>query len=283
MIRQDEIDILVELGGHTQHTLLPVLAWRPARVQLSAIGWIGSTGFFSTDFVLADEYCASGSTHPAYTERLLSIKNTHFCFHLFGDMPAVSEAPYVKNGFVTFGCFNNFSKVTDEMIAVWGRIMAGVPGSRLILKHKIFNHEEGRRYTINRLNRLGVPADRVELRGFDSTYLQQYGDMDIALDTFPYVGGMTTFEALYMGVPVISMYGDSRGQRFGYSMLMNAGLEDLTAEKADEYVEKAILLGNNPEVVAELRRELRGIVEHSPLMDEKAYARLVEDAFEDIL
>lgn len=278
-IYADEIDVLVDLGGHTSGNMLPVLAYRPARRQMSAIGWVGSTGMTAVDYVLGDEYCTPAERQSAYVERLLAVRGSHFCFHIFKDMPAVTEPPWLNRGYVTFGCFNNFSKVTDEMLKVWGRILSQVPQSRLFLKHKLFDHESGRAYTIKRLAACGIAPDRVELRGFSQDYLQQYGDMDIALDTFPYTGGMTTFEALYMGVPVVSLYGDSRGQRFGYSMLMNAGLGDMAADNADDYVDIAVALGNAPELLPDLRRQLRGMVQDSPLMDEAGYVRGVEELY----
>ncbi|ORU00509.1 TPR domain protein, putative component of TonB system [Anaerovibrio sp. JC8] len=282
-IHIDEIDILVDLGGHTSNNMLPVLAYRPARIQLSAIGWVGSTGMQAVDYVLGDEYCSGSEQQDAYVEKLLPVKNSHFCFHIFKKMPAVAEAPWQRNGYITYGCFNNFAKVTDDMLKLWGQILSKVPQSRLLLKHKLFDHETGREYTLKRLGKCGIPADRVELRGFSEDYLQQYGDMDIALDTFPYTGGMTTFEAMYMGVPVVSLYGDSRGQRFGYSMLMNMGLEDMTTSEPAEYVEIAAALGNNPDVVADLRLQLRDMVKASPLMDEAGYAAQVEQLYHQLM
>lgn len=275
-IYKDEIDILVDLGGHTSGNMLPVLAYKPAKVQMSAIGWVGSTGMTSVDYVLGDEYCTPASRQDAYVERLLAVKGSHFCFHIFKDMPPVSEAPYRKNGYITYGCFNNFSKVTDDMLVAWGKILAQVPKSRLLLKHKLFGDAAGRQYTLDRLAGCGIDRHRVELRNFSQDYLTQYGDMDIALDTFPYTGGMTTFEAMYMGVPVVSLYGASRGQRFGYSMLMNVGLGDMAADNVAEYIEIASALGKAPELVTELRSQLRTMVESSPLMDEAGYVRAME-------
>lgn len=279
----DEIDILVDLGGHTSNNMLPVLAYKPAKIQLSAIGWVGSTGMEAVDYVLGDQYCCTSEKQDAYVERLLAVKGSHFCFHLFKKMPEVTETPWKKNGFITFGCFNNFSKVTDDMLQLWGRILNKVPNSRLLLKHKLFDSESGRDYMEKRLEKCGISPGRVELRPFSHDYLRQYGDMDIALDTFPYTGGMTTFEAMYMGVPVVSLYGDSRGQRFGYSMLMNVGLGDMAADNAEEYVEIAATLGNNPDILRDLRFQLRDMVKSSPLMDEQGYAAQMEKLYHSLM
>jgi len=279
----DKIDILVDLGGHTSGNMLPVLAYKPAKIQMSAIGWVGSTGMAIVDYVLGDEYCAPKERQYAYVEKLLSVPGSHFCFHLFKDMPKVQESPWQTNGYITFGCFNNFSKVTDEVLVAWGKILGKVPGSKLLLKHKLFGDDRGRQYTLDRLSRCGIDPKQVDLRGFSTDYLEQYGDMDIALDTFPYTGGMTTFEAMYMGVPVVSLCGDSRGQRFGYSMLMNVGLGDMAADNIDDYIDIAATLGKTPELLADLRRELRFMVEASPLMDEAGYTAKVEQIYKTLL
>ena len=132
-----------------------------------------------------------------------------------------------KNGYITFGCFNNFSKVTDDMLLVWKEILCQSPDSRLLLKHKLFDSEEGRQWTLSRLQRLKLPLERIDFRGFSADYLQEYNEVDIVLDTFPYTGGLTTVEALLMGVPLISLYGDRHGTRFGLSFLSNIGMAEL--------------------------------------------------------
>lgn len=147
--------------------------------------------------------------------------------------------------------FNNFAKVTDDMLLLWRKVLDNVPNSRLILKHKLLGYEDGKMLARERLERAGFDVDRVELRGFSSDYLQQYNDVDIALDTFPYVGGMTTFEALYMGVPVISRYGSRHGERLGYSLLCNAGVDMLTADNDSEYVAKAAALASEVDILSE--------------------------------
>lgn len=283
VIRKDEIDILVETSGHTCENMLPVLVYKPAPVQVSAIGWVGSTGLAETDYIIGDKYCVIGEGSQAYTEKMLALPYTHFCYHSFADnFPAVEQLPLGKNGYITFGCFNNFSKITDEMLTVWGEILEQVPNSKLILKHKILGYEEGRQLAFARLQMAGIDIDRVELRDFSLDYLQQYNDVDIALDTYPYVGGMTTFEALYMGVPVISRYGMERGNRFGYSILSNAGLDMLTAESAEEYVAKAVIMTENIALLEKLRYNLRSMVTKSPLMDEELYVAGMENIYRKI-
>lgn len=283
-IRADEIDILVDCGGHTCNNRLAVFALRPAPVQISAIGWVGSTGLYDTDYILTDNYCAPFETNPFYTEKFLTISGSHFCFsYLRGKYPEITESPFRRNGYITFGCFNNFAKITDKMLENWSIILNKVPNSKLILKHKLLGYEEGQQLAKARLLKAGISIDRVELRGFSSDYLQQYNDIDIALDTFPYTGGMTTFDSLYMGVPVISLVGKRHGERFGFSLLSNAGLDMLTADNEDEYIAKARALAENGDILSKLHEKLRDVVEKSPLMDDVGYVASVEKIYEDIV
>lgn len=279
-IRTDEIDILVDCGGHTCNNRLAVFALHPATVQISAIGWVGSTGLHDTDYILTDKYCAPFDTNPFYTEKFLTIPGSHFCFsYLKGKYPEITESPFKRNGYITFGCFNNFAKITDKMLENWSRILNKVSNSKLILKHKLLGYEEGERLAEARLLRAGISFHRVELRGFSSDYLQQYNDIDIALDTFPYTGGMTTFDSLYMGVPVISLVGRRHGERFGDSLLSNVGLDMLTADSEDEYIAKAVSLAENHDILSKLHESLRDMVEVSPLMDDVRYVDSIEKIY----
>lgn len=278
-IAADEIDILVDLSGHTKGNHLSVLAYRPAPVMLSGIGYFNSLGI-NTDGFLSDIYCSPAAVHPAFSEKLLRLPHTHFCYQPFNAFPGVAEKmAWEQHGCITFGCFNNFSKVTDEMLALWRKILYVCPGSRLLLKHQLFDSHEGREWTLQRMKRLGLPLHRVELRGFSADYLMEYYDMDIALDTFPYTGGLTTVEALYMGIPVVSMYGDRHGTRFGWSFLNNLGLPELAAGDADGYVQIAVRMAEDKELLRLLHRELRGLLKASYLMDGEKYCRAVENLY----
>ena len=197
-------------------------------------------------------------------------------------MPDVAPPPCLSRGHITFGCFNNYSKVTDAMLLLWRKILADVPGARLLLKSRLFGSEEGRSLAVERFGRLGLDASRIELRGFSSDYLAEYADMDIALDTAPYTGGLTTCEALYMGVPVVTLKGGTHGARFGASLLQNAGLPELVAEDAAQYVEIAKLLASSPETLRMLREKQRDMLLASPLMNFRQYVQEVEAAYEEV-
>ena len=278
-IRADEIDILVDLSGHTAGNALPVFAWRPAPVQISGIGYFNSTGLRETRGFLSDVYCADAEQSAYFTEPLLRLPHTHFCYQPFARFPALCELPYRRNGYITFGCFNNFAKVNDGMLRLWRQILAAVPESRLLLKHSLLGTEEGLAYTVRRFERLGMPLSRIEFRGFSADYLEQYRDMDIALDTSPYPGGLTTCEALYMGVPVVSLTGNRHGSRFGYSFLANLNLTELSAGSEVEYAELAVKLAADPELLQVLHQNLRHMMEKSPLMDAKGYMRELETLY----
>lgn len=282
-IRQDEIDILFDLSVHTKDSRLSLLAYRPATVQISGIGDVNSTGLPAVDYFLTDCCCMEErAMRDFFVERPLCLPHCHFCYAPLKEMPEPAAAPCLERGYVTFGSFNNFGKMTDEVLALWCRILRAVPGSRLILKHQLFDSEEGRSFVREKLERIGFPLSRVELRGFSKTYLQEYRELDIALDTHPYTGGITTLEALYMGVPVISLYGRRHGTRFGYSFLQNIGLEELAADSPDAYVEVAVSLAKDEALLALLHGNLRQMMQDSPLMDGAQYAKDMERLYEEI-
>ncbi len=281
LIRDDEIDILFDMSGHTSGNRLRVAAYRPASIQISGIGYMNSTGLPCFDYFLSDKICAQGS-EEFFTEKLIRLPHSHICYEASTSLD-VSSPPCLKKNFVTFASFNQLSKMTDSMLTAWKKILDSVPNSRLIIKNKTFDNDDGKIFFVNRLNTLGLDVTRIELRGFSGDYLRQYDDVDIALDTFPYTGGVTTCEALYMGVPVVSLYGNRHGSRFGLSILKNIGLEELAVATYDDYIERAIALASDWELLAILRKNLRGMMKNSPLMDSENYIREVEAAFKKIL
>lgn len=284
IIHDDEIDILFELGGHTANNRLAVLAYRPARVQISGIGYMNSTGLNCADYFLTDKFCAEdlASWKKFFVEKPLILPRSHFGYAPLKNFPEVSNAPCIRKNFVTFGSFNNFSKVTRTMLETWRKILQRVPKSRLILKHKIFDGAEGCDFVRNLLSEMNFDLRRIELREFTKNYLEEYNEIDIALDTFPYAGGATTCEALYMGVPVISLYGGRHGTRFGYSILNNVGVGELATKNLDEYISRAVALAEDFLTLSTLRKNLRRIMKKSPLMDWRGYVHDVEEKFFEI-
>ena len=284
-IFEDELDILVDLSGHTSHNCLPILAYKPAPVQISGVGWIGSTGLRAVDYFLVDRYTVPDkSGEKFFTEKVIRLPHSHFCYRPHADVE-IGEAPCRANGVITFGSFNNFSKVTNEQLSLWAKIMSAVDGARLLIKSTVFNTKYVLQIASERLTAAGLDLDRVTLEGgsnYDG-YLRRMRDVDIMLDSYPYVGGGTTCDALYMSVPVISLAGERHGTRFGLSFLSNVGAEELCASSAEEYVDKAIELANDFDRLERYHRTLRASMEQSPLMDAAAYMSDVEAAYRRLL
>ncbi|TYZ28995.1 hypothetical protein FZ041_06715 [Selenomonas caprae] len=279
LVYKDKLDILVDLTGHTAWGFLQTMAYKPVPVQVSGIGYFDTIGLPAIDYFLADHYTDPPENDAYFVEKLIRLPHSHFCFMWHDNPQQPAPAPFQKNGYVTFGSFNNFSKVTDEMLKLWGEILAAVPGSRLFLKAAIFNNDYGRKLALARIERAGIPADRLILGEQEAKYLQAYDEMDIALDTYPYPGGGTTCDALYMGVPVITLVGERHNARFGYSLLMNAGLSELCAFSPEEYVEKAVALANDKERLRGYHQSLRQQLLASPVMQAADYMGEIEQAF----
>ena len=213
LIYQDNIDILVDLAGHTKNNLLPVLAYKPAPIQISGIGYFNTTGLKSVDYYLSDIYCENEGLNDKYfSEKMLILPETHWCYSPLKEFPDINKK---NDEYVVFGSFNNFTKTSDEILLLWKEILQRVDKSKLVLKSNIFSNDYGVKKISNRLINLGFDLERVELRPESRNYLEEYNDINIALDTYPYVGGGTTCEALYMGTPVITLVGDRHGSRFG--------------------------------------------------------------------
>lgn len=284
IVYEDEIDILFDLAGHTAQNMLPVLACKPAPVQLSGIGYFDTTGLPAVDYFLTDHYLdpEDGGNEHYFTEKLLRLPQSHFCY-MWHDAPGeVGEAPCLAKGFVTFGCLNNFAKVTDEVLRVWAKILRQVQGSRLHLRAQIFNSEYGRKLAFARIEAAGIDLARVEAYPFAPDYLKDYHEIDIALDTWPYPGGGTTCDALYMGVPVVTLAGERHNSRFGYSLLMNMGLAELCTFSEGEYAERAVSLAEDKECLKALHKKLRPMMERSPVMASGPYVAAVEQAYAEI-
>ena len=220
VIHRDEIDILFEPSGHTANNCLEIMAYKPAPVQLCGIGWFDSTGMETVDYFLTDVHVdPPGNNDEYFTEKLLRLPHSHFCYYLTASLPKITPPPFLKNGYITFGTLNKFAKITDKILAVWAKIMQTIPKSKLFLKGQTFDTELGRKTAGERIKAAGVALDRVIFEGHSTEYLSAYGKIDIALDTFPYPGGTTTCDALFAGVPVVTLVGKTHNSRFGYSLL----------------------------------------------------------------
>ena len=282
-IFEQEIDILVDLAGHASGNGLPIMAYKPAPVQVCGIGYFATTGLQAVDYFLTDKYLVNENTQQYFIEKLLILPHSHFCYTPLNDMPTGSrDAPCKKKGYVTFGSFNNLTKVNDEVLLAWAKILHQVPGSRLILKGDMLGTAEGVEIIKQKLLSLDVEEARFDLRPFTLPYLEQYYEVDIALDTFPYPGGGTTCDALYMGVPVVTLGDGSHGGNFGISLLKNIGLDECCTCSRQEYIERAVLLASDYELLDALHRGLRNMMDKSPVLDSDMYMRDLEDGYKKI-
>lgn len=280
-IYDDGIDILFDLAGHTEGgATLQICAYKPSPVQLCGIGWFDTTGLSAIDYFLSDIYCDPPENDALFTEKLIRLPHSHFCYTP-PETVLKCKAEYHVHSPIVFGSFNNFDKITDEMLRTWKRLLQIVPGSKLLLKN-VYRTMDRVEHMKKRLLTLGFRAEQIDIRPGTASYLDEYMDMDIALDTYPYPGGGTTCEALYMGVPVVTRYGHRHGSRFGYSLLKNMGLEELTASSEEEYIRIAAALAGDRELLEGLHASLRTMMQKSPLMDARGYVRDVEAAYEKI-
>lgn len=282
-IRADGIDILVDLAGHTGHNRLALFARRPAPVQVSYLGYPNTTGLAAMDYRLTDAWAdPPGETDAYYTERLVRLPRGFLCYTPPADAPPVGEIPSSRAGRVTFGSFNNLAKMTPEVVRLWARILRAVPDARLVLKNRALTDAATRERYAALFEAAGVARDRLDLRAWADSragHLAAYGGVDVALDTFPYNGTTTTCEALWMGVPVVTLAGDRHAGRVGLSLLHQVGLDAHVARDEDDYVAIAAALAGDAAARAALRAALRERMRASPLCDGGAFARDVEAAY----
>jgi protein O-GlcNAc transferase len=275
-IKADAPDVIIDLAGHTGLNRLPLLARRLAPVQISYLGYPNTTGVPAMDHRFTDETADPVGEADAFaTERLVRFSSVAWAYQPSGDAPAVAPAPATASGTVTFGCFNNPTKITDATLTLWGRVLAAVPGSRLRLKGSGFGHPTVRARYESRLAQCGVAVSRVDLleRTPDPTsHLALYHTIDLAFDTFPYHGTTTTCEALWMGVPVVTMTGRDHRTRVGTSLLTAVGHPEWCARDGDDFVRIATALALDPARLAVVRRSLRSELEASPLLDHAGQA-----------
>ena len=285
-IYRDHVDVLVDFAGHSQGSSLATLAYRPAPIQMTAIGDVGSTGLREIDYFLTDGYCSPPDRpSPEFTEQLARLAGCHLCYDpsILRPLPEPGvEPPAQRNGFVTFGSFNNFAKASRETLVLWRSVLEAVPRSRLLIKGKIASVPDGEEEVKARLANVGVDLARVDLRPYSPDYLEQYRDVDVALDTTPFTGGLTTCEALVMGVPVISLKGSTHAARIGASILENAGLPELVAANGMEYVKKAARIAGSLQILVKFHGGLREVVRGSRLMDAKGYMKNVEALYRSL-
>lgn len=283
-IRTDAIDILVDLVGHTRYTRLPVFARKPAPVQVSWLGYFNTTGLATMDYFVTDPVSSPPGQERYFVERLMRLPASRFCYEPPEFMPEVNALPARARGHVTYGCLNNLAKLNDRVLALWARVMQTVPGARLVLQASALNDPLVQKSLRARAEAHGIATDRLELRRFVPVEqaAAAYHDIDVALDPFPFCGGMTSLEALWMGVPVVTLPQTMIAGRQTASMLANLGLSELIAEDEASYVAAAVDLVRDLDRLAVLRAGLRERFRRSPLADYERFTRDLEGAFAEM-
>ena len=282
MIRRDEIDILVDLSGHSAGNRLPLFALKPAPVQATWLGYLDTSGLVAMDYFLTDRFVVPAEDEGSFTETVLRLPDAHFCFSAVGlDVPVIARP---DTGPLTLGSFNKWTKVSDGTIALWSRVMAEIPDSRLLVNTRELGDAVTRRRAIERFAVHGISADRLMLEKPASRLdlLAAYNRIDIALDPFPYNGCTTTAEALWMGVPVVTLKGKRSVSRAAEAILMVAGLPNLVAEDGEAYVAAVKALAEDRKHLNELRRGLRTVVEQSPICDGPRFTQALEGLYREM-
>jgi predicted O-linked N-acetylglucosamine transferase (SPINDLY family) len=282
MIRQDRIDILVDVSMHTHGNHLLALSQKPAPIQISYLAYCSTTGVETIDYRLSDPRLdPPGSDDSVYTEKTLRLPKTYWCYPLPPAAPEIGPTPSLSAGHITFGCLNDFAKVTPPVLDLWARLLNAVPASRLILHCKQGAH---RKSVFDGFASAGVDPARIELVSHvaTKTYFDGYNRIDVALDPFPWAGGTTTCDALWMGVPVVTLTGPTAVSRGGSSILTNANLPDCITPTPDAYLQSAAALAHDANRLSALRATLRNTMQLSPLMNAPQFARDAESLYRQV-
>ena len=286
MIRADGIDILVDLAGHTATNRLPVFAHKPAPVQVAWLGYPNTTGLSTMDFRITDAFAdPPGLTDAFHTEKLHRMPESFSCYCAPTDAPDVAPLHALRTGRVTFGSFNNFAKITPQVIQAWSDILKRIPTATLFLKYKNLESVPMTQFIHHQFMTRGVLVSQLRIQGDDASHVEhmnRYNSIDIALDPFPYNGTTTTLDALWMGVPVITLEGASHVGRVGVSQMSNLGLQEMIARNQNEYVDLAVSLANDLPRIAALRAGMRQRMLASPLMNVARFTNNLERAYESM-
>ena len=281
-IRDAGIDLLVDLNGYSTMGRLPLFAMRPAPVIVGWFNMYATTGIAGYDYLIGDDVVIPPSEEKFYSEKILRAPGSYLTFEVNYPVPDVVEPPSLKNGAVTFGCLASQYKITGQVVAAWSGILQQTPGSALVLKSGALASQGVREFVLGLFEVHGVARERIRLYGPSDHYrfLETYGEIDIALDTFPYNGGTTTTEAIWQGVPLATFYGDRWVSRTSASILKAAGLDEYIAGSVDEYVSLAVRLASSPDQLRDARLSMRSRLGQSAVCDTVAFARRMEQMYQ---
>ncbi len=282
-ILADRVDILVAMSGHTGGHRLGVLAYKPAPIQVDW-GWVNTTGIEQIDYRFTDAWFDPPGQHHGGPETLVRLPGGMSVFKPPLKAPDIGRLPAEVNGHVTFGCANTHLKINSEIIGLWAQVLQGCPGSRMLIKCLAGKDRPTQERWLAEFEKYGIGQERVDIMGWQAFehYLEFYHHIDIALDTYPFSGCITSLEALWMGVPVVSLIGSTWVSRMGVSLLANAGFESLAARSPEQFVAKARALAAQPAALAKIRQTMRERLLASALFDGQRLTRDLEDAYRDM-
>lgn len=282
-VRGDGIDILVDLAGYTMGPAILAFALKPAPVQVTWMGALCTTGMSSMDYFIGDAHMPCPDTDHLFSETVYRLNRPFFCYRPLADVP-IGPSPCLDNGYVTYGCFNNPRKITPEVVKLWSAILHLCPGSRLLLKYQNLDRVDHQRYLREWFAGGGIGPERLDFAGLSrpEDYLIEHARVDVALDPFPYNGGTTTLDAIWMGVPVVTLSGRLPVQRAATSVLHAIGLSDLVAHSPEQYLNLALYLANAAAHIPALRSNVRQALKSSPIMNEIGLVRSVENAYRNM-
>jgi protein O-GlcNAc transferase len=273
LIYEDKIDILIDLSGHTPRSRVIALAYKPAPVQVSYLGYPNTTGLEAIDYFLTNNILSKMEDNQYFSEKLYFLNSVYCCFKYYFDLPKIAPSPVIKNGYITFGVYNGLSKINQVSIQVWSELLHKVPGSKLLISRK----EAREDILLPKFEMHGISRNRLI---FDNSFsFEKFNDIDIHLDTFPYTGSTVGFDSIFMGVPLITLYGNKFQGRVGSHINYTLGLPQLIAKDEKDYIEKAVSLANNIDELLSIKANLRNKINNSPFCDYKGFTEVIEAAY----
>ncbi|MGD9201786.1 MAG: tetratricopeptide repeat protein [Chitinispirillia bacterium] len=285
IIKNDNLDFMIDLSGHTGKNRLQLFISRLAPVQITYMGYPNTTGLSTMDYRFTDSWADPEDQDIYYTEKLYRLPNGFLCYRPPDNAPGINETPALKNGYITFGSFNTSAKINQKTVYVWSQILKLIPASKLMIKNKQMNDKSVQNMYEKYFTDHNIDKERIILKEFSSSrkeHLECYNNIDISLDTFPYNGTATTCESLWMGVPVITLAGTSHAGRVGVSLLTVIGLKGMIVPDYENYISLAVFLSKNIDKVSQMRKNLRLTLINSPLCDGITFTKKLENAYKDI-
>ncbi len=280
IIINNKINILIDLVGHFGRNRFKILKYKPAPIQISWMGYVNTTGIKEVDYILADQHLIKSNEEKFYSEKILRMPHIWNCHSGITENLSISVPPFLNNGYLTFGCFNNPSKISENCIDTWSKILTKIPTCKLMIKAPTNDAEIAQRKILNKFKNNSIPESRILFEKSKKEridHLRMYSQVDISLDTFPYPGVTTSFESIWMGVPVLTKKGNNFVSRCGESININLGMENFVAINEDDYISKAVYLSKNKEKINQIRNSLRSKASKSPLFDVKLFGKDFSD------